>query len=166
MGCDELKTYENEDFQGNEYDNNSYNNNNNNNDNDNGPKDLCRKIFTGFLQQDLKFEDCLIKTQEELDEKLRSYIPTKIKKENSNALGFNTKDDILTKSANIDFEQNYLIALNGINKVLKVEEMDGNYAIYHDNQPGRKNKYIALVVARIGLNPKFIFASPKKPFLY
>ena len=60
MGCDELKTYENEDFKGNEYDNNSYNNNNNNNDNDNGPKDLCRKIFTGFLQQVENFEDCLI----------------------------------------------------------------------------------------------------------
>ena len=38
--------------------------------------------------------------------------------------------------------------------------------IYHDNQPKEKNSYIALVVKKIdGFNPKFIFASPKRPFI-
>ena len=151
MGCDEVRTMEAESDESSEND---------------GHQSLLKKIYTGFLQKDVEFEDCIIKNQEELDDKLRSCIPTKIKKEDTNTLGFNTKDDILTKSAKLDFQKNYLIALNGINKVIKVEENNGNYVIHHDNKPGYKYRYIALVVSRIGFDPKFILDSPKKPFLY
>ena len=152
MGCDEIRTLELEDAQ--DYNEDSVK-----------PQSLCSKMYSGVLQIDIVFEDTLIKTQDELDDKLRCYIPTKIKKPDSEGLSFNTKDDILTKSADINFNNNYVIALNGINKVLKVEEMDGNYVIYHDNKSGYRNRYVALVVKKIGFNPKFILATPKAPFL-
>ena len=122
-------------------------------------------MLTGFLQKDINFTDSLITNQEELEDNLRSFIPTKIIKDDSNIPTFNTKDDILTKSANINFNKNYVIAINGVNRVLRVEEDNGNYLIIHDNQPGYKNKYIALVVIKIGDSPTFFYESPKKPFL-
>ena len=149
MGCDEIKTVELDNEQ----------------DQANKKNNLCIKMFTGYLQENENFNDALIKSQEELEEKLRSYIPTKIKKENSDVPSFNTKDDILTKTANIDFSTNYLIAINGVNRVLRVEEENGNYLIFHDNQPGYKSKYIALLVNKIGIKPDFFYSSPKKPFL-
>ena len=151
MGCDEIKTLEIE----------------NDPENIQSPKkkNLCVKMLTGLLQKDTNFSDCLIKNQEELEENLRSLIPTKIIKDDSNIPTFNTKDDILTKSANINFDENYLIAINGVNRVLRVEEENGNYLIVHDNQSGYKNKYIALVVIKIGESPSIFYESPKKPFL-
>ena len=152
MGCDEIRTLDPEFDQENDGDYAK-------------SQSICSKIYSGRLQIDIVFEDTLIKSQEDLDDKLRCYIPTKIKKPDSDDLAFNTKDDILTKSANINFSNNYIIALNGINKVVRVEEMDGNYVIYHDNKPGYRNRYVALVVRKIGPNPKFILATPKAPFL-
>ena len=151
MGCDEVNTLEIDDAQ------------------ENGQfskkKNLCVKMLSGFLQKDITFTDSLIKNQEELEENLRSFIPTKIIKDDSNIPTFNTKDDILTKSAIINFNEFYLIAINGINRVLRVEEENENYLIVHDNQSGYKNKYIALVVKKIGESPNFFYESPKKPFL-
>ena len=150
MGCDEVRTLEIED----DPENNSPK-----------KKNLCVKMLTGFLQKDINFTDSLITNQEELEDNLRSFIPTKIIKDDSNIPTFNTKDDILTKSANINFNKNYVIAINGVNRVLRVEEDNGNYLIIHDNQPGYKNKYIALVVIKIGDSPNFFYESQKKPFL-
>ena len=150
MGCEEVRTLEIED----DPENNSPK-----------KKNLCVKMLTGFLQKDINFTDSLITNQEELEDNLRSFIPTKIIKDDSNIPTFNTKDDILTKSANINFNENYVIAINGVNRVLRVEEENGNYLIIHDNQPGYKNKYIALVVIKIGDSPTFFYESPKKPFL-
>ena len=152
MGCDEIRTLD-PDFD-------------QENDGDYAKsQSICSKIYSGSLQIDIVFEDTLIKSQDELDDKLRCYIPTKIKKPDSDDLAFNTKDDILTKSANINFNNNYIIALNGINKVVRVEEMEGNYVIYHDNKSGYRNRYVALVVRKIGPNPKFILATPKRDYL-
>ena len=152
MGCDEIRTLD-PDFD-------------QENDGDYAKsQSICSKIYSGRLQIDIVFEDTLIKSQEELDDKLRCYIPTKIKKPDSNDLAFNTKDDILTKSAKIDFNKNYIIALNGINNVEKVDEIEGNYIIFHDNKSGYRNKYVALVVKKIGPNPKFLLATPKAPYL-
>ena len=148
MGCDEVKTLELD---------------TDNKENDQTPKkrNLCIKMFTGVLQENINFSDTLIKNHEELDEKLRSFIPTKIIKPDSDIPTFNTRDDILTKSANINFQENYLIAINGVNRVLRVEEENGNYLIFHDEQPGDKHKYIALVVSQLGYNPEIFYASPK-----
>ena len=150
MGCDEVRTLEIEDDPENKF---------------SKKKNLCVKMLTGFLQKDINFTDSLITNQEELEDNLRSFIPTKIIKDDSNIPTFNTKDDILTKSANINFNENFVIAINGVNRVFRVEEENGNYLIVHDNQPGYKNKYIALVVIKIGDSPNFFYESPKKPFL-
>ena len=150
MGCDEVRTLEIEDDPENKF---------------SKKKNICVKMLTGFLQKDINFTDSLITNQEELEDNLRSFIPTKIIKDDSNIPTFNTKDDILTKSANINFNENFVIAINGVNRVLRVEEENGNYLIVHDNQPGYKNKYIALVVIKIGDSPNFFYESPKKPFL-
>ena len=151
MGCDEVRTLEIDEVE------------------ENGQlskkKNLCVKMLTGHLQKDTNFTDSLIRNQEELEENLRSFIPTKIIKDDSNVPTFNIKDDILTKSAIINFSEYYLIAINGVNRVLRVEEENGNYLIIHDNQPGYKNKYIALIVIKIGESPNFFYESPKKPFL-
>ena len=118
-------------------------------------------MIEGVLIEDHDFEDCIIKDQEELEDKLRSYIPTKITDKESNKPILNTKDDILTKSTLIDFSKYYLIAINGVNRVLRVDEENGNYLIIHDRQPAKKNKYIALVVTQIGENPSLFYDSSK-----
>ena len=149
MGCDGINTLEYYEKENNEI---------------STKKNLCKKIYTGELQPDINFIDSIIKNNEDLEEKLRAFIPTKIKKDGSDIPTFNTKDDILTKSVNFDFNENYLIALRGVNRVLKVEEIEGNYLIYHDNQAGHKNKYISLVVAKIGSEPNIYYDKPKPTF--
>ena len=140
MGCDEVKTVENE-------------------------EEVLKKIYKGVLEpqeDDFKFNDILIKTQEDLDDRLRFFIATKVPKGDNKELVPNTKDDILTQSININFDENYIIALCGINKVLRVEAIEGNYVIYHDNNPVSKTQYIALIVKRLDNNPRFILSPPKK----
>ena len=129
------------------------------------PTNLLLRAYKGILSPDSNFTDTLIKSEAELIAKLRDYIPSQIEIGNDK-YDYNCDDDILTRTAKINFNEEYIIAINGVNKVLRVEENDGKYMIYHDNQPKEKNSYIALVVKRIdGFNPKFIFASPKRPFL-
>ena len=128
-------------------------------------KNLVIRICKGQLIQNSIFTDTLIKSEKELDDKLRSFIPLKIKKENSEELTYNTKDDILTKSIKVDFEKQYIIALNGINNIYNIKEANNNYIIYHDNQPSIKEKYIAIVVQKLEGEPRIILSSPKRPFL-
>ena len=128
-------------------------------------KVLIYKICKGELIKNSIFTDTLIKSEKELDDKLRSFIPLKIKKENSEELTYNTKDDILTKSIKVDFEKQYITALNGINKIYNIKQANNNYIIYHDNQPSIKEKYIAIVVQKLEGEPRIILASPKRPFL-
>ncbi len=152
MGCDEVRTLEldeKEDPQ---------------NDQFGSKKNVCLKKYTGQLdlQSDNNFKDSIISNMEELEDKLRQYIPTKIKKDDSDVPTFNVGDDILTKSVAIDFSKCYLLAIHGVNQVLRVEEENGNYLIYHDNQPASKNKYFALIVKQIGINPNIFYATPKQ----
>ena len=151
MGCDQIVTFDSIEEGGNP---NIPPSNNN----------LLIRAYTGLLTKDNTFSDTIIKSNEELNDKLRSFIPSKIKKDNNYT--YNIYDDILTKSEKVNFDEECIIAMNGINKVLRVEENNGNYLIFHDNQPKEKNSYIAIVVKRIsGFNPKLNFASPKRPFL-
>ena len=129
------------------------------------PKNVLLRTYKGLLSPDKEFKDTLIKSNEELIQKLRDYIPSQIEID-KDKYDYNYDDDILTRTAKINFDEEYIIAINGVNNVLRVEENDGKYMIYHDNQPKEKNTYIALVVKRISeINPKFIFASPKRPFI-
>ena len=150
MGCDEIKTLEIEDKEPIPKSDDPF-----------GKKNLCLKMYSGQIQPNNDFVDSVIKNQEELEDKLRSYIPTKIKKDDSDVPVFNTRDDILTKSVNINFNEYYLIAINGVNRVLRVEEENGNYLIFHDEQPAEKNKYIALIVLQIGPQPEIFYKTPK-----
>ena len=129
------------------------------------PKNLLIRTYTGILTKEKEFTDTIIKSNEELNKKLRDYIPSQIDLGNDR-YDYNLSDDILTKSATVNFNEEYIIAINGVNKVLRVEENEGNYIIYHDNQQKEKNSYVDLVVKKIsGDNPKFFFASPKRPFI-
>ncbi len=129
-------------------------------------KNLLIKKYKGELTKNSMFTDTIIKSDNELEDKLRSYIALKVKKENSEELMYNTEDEILTKSIKVDFKRQYIIALNGINDIDKVQKSDNNYIIYHDNQPSTSDEYIAIVVKKIKGEPSFILASPKKPCLY
>ena len=129
-------------------------------------KNLLIKKYKGELTKNSMFTDTIIKSDNELEDKLRSYIALKVKKENSEELMYNTEDEILTKSIKVDFKRQYIIALNGINDIDKVKKSDNNYIIYHDNQPSTSDEYIAIVVKKIKGEPSFILASPKKPCLY
>lgn len=153
MGCDELKTLEIENEEQNPT-----------NDKFSRKTNLWVKMYTIYLQTDNNFVDSCIKSQEELEDKLHSYISTKIKKNDSDVPYFNTKDDIWTKYANINFNEYYLLAINGVNRVLRVEEDNGNYLIFHDIQPGDINKYNALVFSKegVGPEPEIFYQSPKK----
>ena len=152
MGCEQILTYEEtEQF--------------NRGSPETQPTNLLLRTYKGLLSQDNNFTDTLIKSEAELIPKLRDYIPSQIEIGNDK-YDYNCDDDILTRTARINFNEEYIIAINGVNNVLRVEENDGKYMIYHDNQPKEKNSYLALVVKKIeGSNPKFIFASPKRPFL-
>ena len=129
-------------------------------------KNLLIKKYKGELTKNSMFTDTIIKSDNELEDKLRSYIALKVKKENSEELMYNTEDEILTKSIKVDFKRQYIIVLNGINDIDKVKKSDNNYIIYHDNQPSSSDEYIAIVVKKIKGEPSFILASPKKPCLY
>ena len=152
MGCEQILTYEEtEQF--------------NRGSPETQPTNLLLRTYKGLLSQDNNFTDTLIKSEAELIPKLRDCIPSQIEIGNDK-YDYNCDDDILTRTARINFNEEYIIAINGVNNVLRVEENDGKYMIYHDNQPKEKNSYLALVVKKIeGSNPKFIFASPKRPFL-
>ena len=150
MGCEQIVTFDS--IEDNENSNSPAQNNN-----------LLIRQYTGLLSQDNTFSDTIIKSNDELNDNLRSFIPSKIKKDNNYT--YNIYDDILTKSEKVNFQDEYIIAINGIHKVLRVEELNGKYLIFHDNQPKEKNSYVAIVVKRIsGFNPEFTLASPKRPF--
>ena len=150
MGCEQIVTFDS--IEDNENSNSPSQNNN-----------LLIRQYAGLLSEDNNFSDTIIKSNDELNEKLRSFIPSKIKKDNN--LTYNIYDDILTKSEKVDFQEEYIIAINGVNKVIRVDEMNGKYLIFHDNQPKEKNSYVAIVVKKIsGNKPEFTFASPKRPF--
>ena len=129
-------------------------------------KNICIRILTGHLRNSSDFKDSIIYNQQELDEKLRVFIPTKIKNEETNNMDYNTKDDILTNSLVINFDDECLIVVNGVNRIFKVEENQGNYMIFHDELPGSYDKYTALIVKKLGPLSEIRYATPKFIPLY
>ncbi len=116
---------------------------------------LINKILRGDLQGN--FKNCLITNQVQLEEYLVSFIPTKIKKEdNEFELIHNINDDILTQSIEINFEDEYIIALSGLNEILKVEEYNGNYLVFYDKE-GDITKYIAIFVSKLNDFSQILF---------
>ena len=116
---------------------------------------LIKKILKGYLQGNVK--DCLITNKEQLEDYLVSFIPTKIRKEdNEFELIHNINDDILTQSIEINFEDEYIIALSGLNEILKVEEYNGNYLVFYDKE-GDITKYIAIFVSKLNDFSQILF---------
>ena len=132
-------------------------------DDDESQGKLMIRRYTGILFPNSNFVDTLIKSDDELNLKLRKYIPSRIKEENSDELIYNIKDDILTQSVEVDFGNQYIIAINGINYVFRVEEEKNNYVVYHDNKKREKEFYIAIVVKKIEGEPRIILSPPKMP---
>ncbi len=125
---------------------------------------LAEKILTGRIQPygDKIFTDCIITNQTELEENIIEFIPTKIPDPEGTKEIPNIHDDLVTNTLQIDFGLHSLIALTGINKVLKVENHNDNYLIYHDGIKGKKNTYVAILVQKIiGGFPSLEFSPPK-----
>ena len=125
---------------------------------------LAEKILTGRIQPygDKIFTDCIITNQTELEENIIEFIPTKIPDPNGKNDIPNIHDDLVTNTLQVDFGVHSLIALSGINKVLKVENHNDNYLVYHDGIKGKKNTYIAILVQKIiGGFPALEFNPPK-----
>ena len=148
--------------------NNKTNNNNNNNKNNNNVENNSDKeekdenilisVHSGRLIKGLPFQNCLIKSDDELINKLRMFIPTVIPKKNKNTNAFNLNDKILTNSININYHKNYIIALKGFNKIENVLNDNDNYLICHDGTIKNEEKYIALIVKKIEGNPQLLFS--------
>ena len=153
MGCDESRTIE--DVKGSKMSSSVGN-----------PKEpnLAEKILTGIIQPygDKTFKDCIITNQTELEENIIEFIPTKIPDPNGENEIPNIHDDLVTNTLQVDFGVHSLIALSGINKVLKVENHNDNYLVYHDGIKGKKNTYVAVLVQKIiGGFPILEFNPPK-----
>ena len=119
------------------------------------------KKMTGLLQKDLHFQDCLIQSENDLENKIRMFIPTKKPDENNpEQLVPNIQDDIVTSSLEVDFNKNYVIAMSAIN-ITNVSEVKGCYLVYHDNQAKSSGTYCAVVVEKLPGNPEIKLASPK-----
>ena len=119
------------------------------------------KKMTGLLEKDLHFQDCLIQSENDLENKIRMFIPTKKPDENNpEQLVPNIQDDIVTSSIKVDFNKNYVIAMSAIN-ITNVSEVKGCYLVYHDNQAKSSGTYCAVVVEKLPGNPEIKLASPK-----
>ena len=114
-------------------------------------------MYSGLLIKGLNFQNCLIKSNDELINNLRMFIPTVISKDLS-PNGFNLKDDFLTNSININYKQNYIIALKGFNNIETVITYNDNYLIFHDGITNTEDRYIALIVKRIEGEPQILFS--------
>ena len=119
------------------------------------------KKMTGLLEKDLHFQDCLIQSENDLENKIRMFIPTK-KPDENNPEQFvpNIQDDIVTSSLKVEFDKNYVIAMSAIN-ITNVSEVKGCYLVYHDNQAKSSGTYCAVVVEKLPGNPEIKLASPK-----
>lgn len=127
----------------------------------NGPDNLVIQVIEGILDTSLPFSDCLITSNDELTKNVKDFISTrKPKKDNPKETEPNINDELVTDSIAIDFSQNHVIALNAV-KVVKVNNIEGNYIIFHNGQPGSVGVYTALVVKRIKGSPKIMYATPK-----
>ena len=119
------------------------------------------KKMTGLLEKDLHFQDCLIQSENDLENKIRMFIPTKKPDENNpEQLMPNIQDDIVTSSLEVDFDKNYVIAMSAIN-ITNVSEVKGCYLVYHDNQAKSSGTYCAVVVEKLPGNPEIKLASSK-----
>lgn len=121
--------------------------------------------YEGILVSSENFQDTIIYSDQELEEKVRAFIATKIPdKDNPNNLEPNILDDILTRSYKIDFTTHVVIAVNGV-KITRIQTKAGNYVLHHQGQTGSSTNYYAYVVKRLPSKPILIF-EPQKPMLY
>lgn len=146
MGCQNPKTIENDNEAENEIKNDTKKNTINEDDSKEQKieEEVLIETYSGLLIHGLNFQNCLIKSQDDLINNLRMYIPPKIDNKQNKSSAFNLNDKILSNSININFNQNYIIALKGINKIRNVKINNGNYIIYHDGEGNYEDRYFAL----------------------
>ena len=120
---------------------------------------LLIAIYSGLLIKEMNFQNCLIKSKEELTKKLRMFIPsilTKGTKKNK----FNIEDKILSNNLKINYYTHSIIALKEFNDIESVTKFNDNYLIVHKGQNNRDDRYLALVVKKIEGNPEIMFSPP------
>lgn len=129
------------------------------------PDNLVIKVIEGILDKNLPFIDCLITSNDDLTKNIKDFISTrKPKKDNPSQTEPNINDELVTDSITIDFNQNHVIALNGV-KVNKVLNIEGNYIIFHNEEHGSKGNYTALIVKKIKGTPMIMYATSKPTFI-
>lgn len=124
-------------------------------------ENLIVRTLTGLLEKNLNFQDCLIESESDLENKIRMYIPTTRPDENNpNKFAPNIQDDIVTKSLELNYSEFSIIAMSGVN-INYVSNVNGNYLVRHDGVSKSSGSYCAVVVKRIPGNPQMMLASPK-----
>ena len=79
-------------------------------------ENLIVRTLTGLLEKNLNFQDCLIESESDLENKIRMYIPTTRPDENNpNKFAPNIQDDIVTKSLELNYSEFSIIAMSGVN---------------------------------------------------
>jgi hypothetical protein len=135
-------------------------------------EELILKTFKGIIADGCPFDDCVIKNETELEEKLRQFIPAQKVTYEEVRPGVmampkvkyvpNSDDEILNKKFPFNFDKNRLIAVRGAN-ILKVEIKGENYLATHDGQPQHEYNYFAVLVAGKGNLPEEFLWDSEKP---
>ena len=131
---------------------------------------VCINRYSGFIIKGLNFQNCIIKSQNELDNNLRMFIPSKIPKIKKSDTGYNLDDDIFTNILEINFDKYYIIAIKDIYSINYIIQKNGDYVIYHNNKKKWNDsksftnleRYMAFVVKKLEGDPKIIFKDDEK----
>lgn len=109
---------------------------------------LIKRRAHGILDKEMNdFEDCLISNEEELQNQVKYYIQTYIKK-NEKEIEKNLDDGILTHTFCPDFTTECMIVVNGMH-VKRIEHINGTFCLFYENIPKSKHYYEAFILNKI-----------------
>ena len=128
---------------------------------------IIETIFYGILADDAAFCDCLIRSNDELESKLRSFISPSLYDWVNTEEGVkpvvkyypNSEDEILIQNNLFDFQRFQLIAVRGA-YIEKVMNDGGIYKVYTTDEIVASNEYCAAVIAipQSNIKSSWIFA--------
>jgi hypothetical protein len=133
---------------------------------------IIETIFYGILADDAAFCDCLIRSNDELESKLRSFISHSLYDWVNTEEGVkpivnyypNSEDEILNQINLFDFRRFQLIAVRGA-YIEKVMNDGGIYKVYTTDEIVASNEYCAAVIAipQCNIKSSWIFAGEPVP---
>jgi hypothetical protein len=118
-----------------------------------GNDNLIQTIFHGILVENSDFCDCLIRSNQELETKLRNFISPslsdRIKTEEGGKTSIkyypNSEDEILNKNNLFDFDKFHLIALRG-SYIERIINEEGILKVYTTDEIVDTNLYCAAII--------------------